>query len=269
MCRIRFYILPSTCYGKITVDDLRVFEKNLNVIRAKDLFFVPNDFYYQKDLQNITALEYLYGNEQNDINTYLLDIISKEASTDNTYELISNQENVGYVAFAKDVLKPEKEKICVYDSENDIIKVKRFYIMKAKSYEEYLVWVKDCFPKLVFLENAFESIGKLGRFQDVKEELQRHLIVLCDSAKSIYYECGKREEKDLSILNAKYGILCSGKGANENEFKVSYNGVKLTCNPHTKLFTEYSNQRIYFCWGRDDIENHNIIVVKIGDHWKS
>lgn len=198
----------------------------------------------------------------------MLDIISKEASTDHNYEFISEQKNIGYVAFAKDILNPEKEKICVYDSENDIIKVKRYYIMQAKSYDEYLIWIKDCFPKLVFHEKAFDFIGQLGRFQDIKEELQRHLTILCDNAKYIYFKCNKREEEVFSILKSKYGIFCSGKGSNEKEFKIDYNGLKLTCNPHTKLFTEYSNQRIYFCWGRDNIENHNIIVVKIGGHWR-
>lgn len=268
MCKIKFYMLPSTCYDSITVDDLYVFEKNINAIKVKDLFFVPNDFYYQTDLHNVTALEYLYESEQNDVNTYLLEIISKEMATDTDYELISEQAYIGYVAFAKDSLNQEYEKICVYNSEDDIIKVKRFYIMQVKSYEEYLVWIKDCFPNLIFHEDAFDSMGKLGRFQDVKEELHRHLVVLCDNAKVIYYECGKREEDAFSILRAKHGIICSGKGSNEKEFKVDYHGVRLTCNPHTKLFTEYSNQRIYFCWGREDIENHNIIVVKIGDHWK-
>lgn len=268
MCTIKFYILPSTCYHKITVDDIFIFEKNLNAIKAKDLFFVPNDFYYQTDQQNITALDYLYGKEQNDESMYLLDIISKEAASDDKYESINEQDNIGYTAFTSDTLEPEKEKLCVYASEKDITKVKRFYIMQTKSYKEYLLWIKDCFPVLIFHKNAFNFIEKLGKFQDVKKELNRHLTVLCDNAKNIYYECGKREEETFLILKAKYNILCSGKGSNEKEFKIDYNGVKLTCNPHTKLFTEYSNQRIYFCWGRDDIENHNIIVVKIGNHWE-
>lgn len=63
MCKIKFYILPSTCYGRITVDDVLVLEKNITCIKKKDLFFVPNDFYDNADEQNITALEYLYGNE--------------------------------------------------------------------------------------------------------------------------------------------------------------------------------------------------------------
>lgn len=261
-------MLPSTCYGEITVDDLRIFEENVNAIKRKDLFFVPNDFYYLADFRNMTALEYLYEGKQSDENTYLLDIISKEKVTDRKYDLIDKQKNMGYVAFVKDTLKPEIEEICVYKSKDDVVKVKRFYVMQTQSFEEYLKWIGECFPKLVFHENAFDSIGQLGRFGDVKEELQRHLIVLCDNAKYIYYECGKSEEEAFSIIKSKYGIYCSGKGSNEKEFKIFYNGIRLTCNPHTKLFAENSKQRIYFCWGRDDIENHNIIIAKIGGHWR-
>ena len=268
MYKISFYMLPSTCYGQITVDDLCVLEKNLKAIREKDLFFVPDDFYSIKDTQKITALTFLYENEQDDVNTYLLDIISKEASTDRTYENIHKQEQTGYVAFANDDVETEKERICVHKSEEDVIKVKRFYMMQATSYDEYFVWMKDCFPKLLFHEKAFDYIEKLGKFQDIKEELHRHLIVLCDYAKGIYFECNKREEEAFAVIKARYGIICSGKGANEKEFKADYQGVKLTCNPHTKLFTDYSDKRIYFCWGRDNLDDHNIIVVKIGNHWK-
>jgi len=269
MCKIKFFLLPSACYEKITIDELFRLEENVDAVKRKDSFYVPDDFYVQIDEQNVTALDYLYGSEQNDVSTYLLDIISKEASSDLEYNFIDQQQDVGYVALAKNDLNLEREKICVYRSKNDIIKVKRFYIVQTKSYEEYLLRIRDCFPKLVFHENAFDFIGKLGRFQDIKEEMHRHLVVLCDDAKRIYYECEKREAQVLSILKSKYGIFCSGKGSNEKDFKVNYKGVKLTCNPHTKLFTEYSDQRIYFCWGRDEIEDHNIIVVKIGKHWNA
>lgn len=70
-----------------------------------------------------------------------------------------------------------------------------------------------------------------------------------------------------------FTVICSGKGSNENmEFneEFSYKGKTylLTCNPHTKLFEKRTDQRIYFCWGRDEIEDHRIIIVRIGDHWQ-
>lgn len=66
--------------------------------------------------------------------------------------------------------------------------------------------------------------------------------------------------------------MCSGKGSKEDKSynkEIIYNNEKfqLTCNPHTKLYNKRTDQRIYFCWGREEIENHRIIVVRIGDHW--
>lgn len=269
MCKIDFYLLPSDCYNNITIDDIFIFEKIINKIKLKDKFFVPKDFYEQTDKNTVSASDYLLNGSQTDESSYLREIIFKEASTDDGYDLISNKNHIGYAAFASDKIESGKEDICAYRSEKDVIKVKRFYIMQAISYEEYCMWVNECFPDLLFCENAFNEIQKLGKFQEIKEELHRHLVVLCDNAKDIYYKCGKKEEDAYAILKSQYGIFCSGKGSNEKkEFKVDYNGLKLTCNPHTKLFTKYSNQRIYFCWGRDEIENHNIIIARIGNHWK-
>lgn len=109
----------------------------------------------------------------------------------------------------------------------------------------------------------------MGDFESNIEELHKHLSVLNDYGQKIYFGEDKNESVALKNLASKYGIICSGKGSNENiEYKEIYKGVEITCNPHTKLHSRYSNQRIYFCWGRDEIENHKIIIVKIGDHWK-
>ena len=100
----------------------------------------------------------------------------------------------------------------------------------------------------------------------------RHLCVLNDYGDKVYDYTGKNEKNALLELQSCFKIYCSGKGSNET---MTYNkdmyfkGEKysLTCNPHTKLFKKHSNQRIYFCWGRVEIDNHKIIIVRIGDHW--
>lgn len=45
---------------------------------------------------------------------------------------------------------------------NDVIKIKRFYIKKMKDYEQYQDRAKVCFPNLVFHEDAFHDVQKLG-----------------------------------------------------------------------------------------------------------
>ena len=91
-------------------------------------------------------------------------------------------------------------------------------------------------------------------------------------ASSLYRYYGGNEKRVLDELKSSYDIICSGKGANEKEeynCNMMYDGKNyvLTCNPHTKLFQAHTNQRIYFCWGRAEIDSHKIIVARIGDHW--
>jgi len=103
------------------------------------------------------------------------------------------------------------------------------------------------------------------------DEILRHLLIIDQHAKELYQSSGNEGEA-LTALSSGYSIICSGKGSNERisfkkEFKFGGSTYELTCNPHTKLFNAYSNARIYFCWGRDDIKDHDIIIVHIGGHW--
>jgi len=268
MRKIDFYMLPSTGYRQITSEDAVLFEKNIATIGKNDSVYVPNEFYEKKDVDGITAVDFLYG-EQNDISMFLLETIRVLSSSERTYDDIDGMDGIGYVAFACDEIDDRQQAICVYRSSRDVVKVKRFYAILVNTYEEYIDCMEDAFPNLVFCENAFDKINKLGEFSDVKDELHRHLAILCDYAKEIYFQAGKREEDAFAEIKAKHNIYCSGKGSNETkDFKVDFRGIKITCNPHTKLFSSYSDQRIYFCWGRDEIENHNVIVARIGNHWE-
>lgn len=155
---------------------------------------------------------------------------------------------------------------------NDVIKIKRFYINRVENYEIYKDRVRMCFPNIVFHDDAFKYVEKLGKCSDVVKELTRHLSILNDVGKKLYEYHNKNEKATLAELKSGYDIECSGKGSKEEESynkDIIYNGKKfqLTCNPHTKLYKKRTDQRIYFCWGREEIENHSIIVVRIGDHW--
>lgn len=155
---------------------------------------------------------------------------------------------------------------------NDILQIKRFYLKKAEDYNILKDRARDCFPALVFHSEAFQNVEKLGKCADVAEELIRHLSVLNDVAKKTYDYHSKDEKIALAELKAGYDIVCSGKGSKEEktynkEMVYGDRKYQLTCNPHTKLYRKGTDQRIYFCWGRDEIEDHRIIIVRIGDHW--
>ncbi len=268
MKSIDFYTLPSTNYNGITPDGACVWAENIENIEINDNFYIPNEFYSIPDKDGVTATEFLYG-QTNDLNTYIMQIMSTKHHVENTYSSLENDDLIGYLAFPHDFIEDKKIKKCVHKSKRDILNVKRNYALKSNSYEEYVKWFSGIFPNLLFHEHSWQSIEKLGDFESNIEELHKHLCVLNDYGQKIYFDAEKNEAVALANLGSKYGIICSGKGSNENiEYKEVYKGVKITCNPHTKLHSRYSDQRIYFCWGRDEIENHKIIIVRIGDHWK-
>ncbi len=126
---------------------------------------------------------------------------------------------------------------------------------------------------MFFHEDTFDYIEKLGKCQDTAEELTRHRIVLNDAGQKLNEYHHKDEKSVLAEIELGDGVISSGKGSNEEKEynkKISYKGktYQLTCNPHTKLFEKRTDQRIYFCWGRDEIENHKLIIVRIGNHWE-
>lgn len=282
MWKLNFYLYPSRGYQKITCDDACNLQDVLDYLEKTEHVFIPNTFYDWEDHSHITAAEFLYGEMQTDISDYLLEIISKRRHSKETYEDISKKLEYGYVVISKSDIMDTQKEVCVYCvfdriqetyiESNDVVKVKRHYIKKVKTYEEYERKSKGCFPNLIFHPDAFQSIKRLGKCELVREELTRHLEILNDVGKRLYDYYGKKEKSVLSELESGYHIICSGKGSNEkSDFHkdMEYEGVSytLTCNAHTKLYKKKTDQRIYFCWGRDEIEQHKIIIVKIGNHW--
>lgn len=283
MWKLEFFILPSGNYCEINANDAYEFEEKLRYLNTNEKVYIPDNFYDMADSNNITAMDFLYGGMQSDLSDYLSEIISKQRTCTDTYAEITKKTEYGFLPITKSDITGEIVHICienVRDVEeekclkvNDVIRIKRFYMNKVKNYEIYEERVRACFPNMVFHEDAFEYVEKLGKCTDVVEELSRHLAILNDVGKKIYDYHNKNEKAALAELKSGYGIECSGKGSNEDisyNKDIIYNGkrIQLTCNPHTKLYGKRTNQRIYFCWGRDEIENHSIIVVRIGDHWQ-
>lgn len=283
MWKLDFFLLPSTDYEQLGIDEATRLEDNLMYLQEHENIIIPNEFYDIEDKNHLTIYDYIYGMEQNEFSDYLLEIISKQRHYDITYEKLIEREEKGYLAILHEDISKSIEPICVertFDVEkekqieiNDVIKVKRYYIKKATSYRRYEDWAESCFPSVIFHKDAFKHINKLGKCSDVTEELTRHLTVLNDVGKKLYEYNGKNEKATLDEIKSAYNIECSGKGSKEEATfnkEMDYQGEKylLTCNPHTKFFNRHSAQRIYFCWGREEIKSHSIIIVRIGDHWK-
>lgn len=268
MQKIGFYLLPCKNYEKIEDTDVIEFGSVVQEINLKDdALLVPNEFYEIEDNNKISATDFLYGNAQTDVSRYLLEIISKQKSCSETYQGINDIARKGYVVILLEDITDKDEEISIKYFK-DILKVKRYYLKCVHNYEDYIDMMESCFPSLVFHKNVYLHIKKLGKFEEIRDELTRHLVVLNDYARAIYLKCNGNEDKVLKEIKSKYNIICSGKGSNEEmTFKLQYGQYEITCNPHTKLFKKNTDQRIYFCWGRDEIEDHQIIVARIGDHW--
>ncbi|MEY8430533.1 hypothetical protein AALC75_08415 [Lachnospiraceae bacterium 48-42] len=283
MWKLDFFILPSKDYKDINEEDIFEFGEKAEYLNRTEKFYIPTEFYYISDKNNITALDFLNENDQNDLSDYFLEIISKQRTCQDTYIDIERKKEYGYLPICENDITEIITQICVknvkdteeekYLRVNDIIRIKRYYLKKVDNYKRFEDRVRDCFPNLVFHNDAFKYIEKLGKYSEVAEELVRHLAILNDVGQRLFYYHNKNEKDTLDELKSRYDIVCSGKGSKEEKSynkDMFYNGRKfqLTCNPHTKFYREGTSQRIYFCWGRDEIESHSIIIVRIGDHWK-
>lgn len=283
MWKLDFYLLPSINYEELNFEDALEFGEKIDDIRKMDHAFVPDEFYEVLDEKGLSGAEYLYLNGHDDVSSYLQEVISKQSSSRETYEMIAAKETKGYVAISDKDTAAIDQDFCVCSTKesyengmvknSDIISIKRRYLLKSATYDILKDRISICFPRLLFHENALYNIRKLGKLADVKDELSRHLTALNDYGKRIYDECDGNEENALNCLKSRCGIVCSGKGSNETITfkKVMYFEEKeysITCNSHTKFYNGNNDQRIYFSWGRKEICDHKLVIISIGPHWK-
>lgn len=268
MWKLDFYVLPSNSYQDISENDVYEFGERAVFLNKTEKLYIPNEFYDMLDKNNISVVNFLYDNEQNDLLDYFLEIISKQKICQDTYVDIERKKEYGFLPISESDVTEKNAQICVKnikDAEeekclrvNDIVQIKRFYLKNVDDYKVFEDRVRDCFPNVVFHNDAFKNIEKLGKCSEVMKELIKHLTVLNDVGKKLFAYHNKNEKNTLEELKSGYGIECSGKGSNEEE---SYNKIiiydgrqfQLTCNPHTKLYQKRTDRRIYFCWGRDEI----------------
>lgn len=282
MWKLDFFVLPSNNYQGISENEAYDFGEKVEYLEKNEKLYIPDEFYGIPDKDNITASEFLYGSKQNDISDYLSEIVSKRRTCADTYSEIERKQEHGYMPISESDISSDISHLCVreimdveYEKSvkvNDIVQIKRFYLKKTKDYRIFKDKAMACFPDILFHDNAFRYLEELGKCVDVVEELIRHLEILNDVCKKLYYYHNKNEKAALDELKSGYGIVCSGKGSKEEKDynkDFIYNDKKyhLTCNPHTKLYKKRTDQRIYFCWGRDEIKDHSIIVVRMGGHW--
>lgn len=213
--------------------------------------------------------------EDEDINTLLYEILFKNGhrycgtNTPNTISVI-NAKDLNAPILGTSFSQSDTRILngLFIKNERDFLIGKRYLLDEITSYEQFINYASDTFMNIVFHPDSLDSIRKLGKFQEVKSELYRHLDILNDYAQQKYNELGRNEAEVLQHLDSAFGIKCSGKGSNETiRYKIEFEDVELTCSPHTKFYHGGNDQRIYFAWGNPNFKNGKLIICKIGDHW--
>lgn len=279
MQKIEFNIVPVADYEKLNEEQVCEFQTMITCIKEHDLVCIPQEFYMEKDCNNKCFLDIM--TERNDSLIQLFtDLILKQANTDVRYEDIIKKCEKDEVAFAAVLDNYHKKYSGNYTicKREELPKIKRVYLKRYNTYKDFCERAEQCYPNLLFHEHCFEPIKCLGEYRENIEELDKNLSALNDFGSKIYWSERGNEANALNKLASQCSVICSGKGSNESKsFKIKYiqkgenesnNEIELTCNPHLKLFHSGTNKRIYFCWGRNEIENHKIIVARIGDHWR-
>jgi hypothetical protein len=275
MSDINFYTAPSRNYHNLDGEQLGLFDDLVREINKNDRVFSPHDLYDLHDENGVSLADFIYVHEQNDISMMLEQILRPQASSTETFgnlcEDFKNGEEMGFASIDAETENPLHNDITVVTAYkiSCLPHIKRHYIRKCKNYGEFRQRAIYAYSDLIFHDHAFNDINRLGRIDEAIDELDRHLSVINDCGRQSYRE--KYDDEYAYQVLRSNNVLCSGKGSSEGEFKKIYTfegqSYKLTCNPHTKLFAAHSDKRIYFCWGRKEIEDYKIIVAKIGGHW--
>lgn len=281
MPEMTFYMMTPDKYSNICAASVDRLIDLIDVIcNQGDSVKKPNDFYYATDNDGRSFNDYLSDDQVKKDSLYRLFIktIFQQSDSDKTLDelkRIAINEN-GILGFIKDNRDYSSELIdYIATDKNTLKKVYRIMLYRFVDYSELQEWCSRAYPKLLFTEDAFTSSDKMGRFSENIGEINTVLSTLNDYGNESFR--GKSEADALRSLQSICGISCSGKGANEHSSfkkKVLYQDQQgeikkydISCIPHFKLDTAYSNKRVYFCWGRDEINNHAIIVVHVGEHW--
>ncbi|RXZ82395.1 hypothetical protein EBB07_09950 [Paenibacillaceae bacterium] len=283
--RLSYYVAP------LLDDNLSFsqFESNIiefcdllgSIIDNEDEIKVPAELYELAIVNDIIFADYLFNSEYaGDTRELFFEIIMKQNIADIDYNTLFNmldsKENTSYSALTGIVENKFIDQDQLYvKNKNCICFPHRFYLLRSRNLDDFKRNYKKCFPLLIFHERIDRTLNVFNDISEHIEEVVRHLSVLNDFAKELYLESGGASDEIYRRLKSEYSIISSGRGSNESlsKFLCNFSNMdnefeEVRCNPHSKLYTEYSEYRIYFNWGRERIENGKILIGHIGGHWE-
>jgi len=270
MWKIDGYVAPAMRYGALAIDDILSFGDSVDEYKEADNVYIPDEYYDYPDKDGVTACDYIYGSQTSDETEYLSNALRELPSSTEAYAGICKPPKGQRTAvLAIDECPLAVDPALVVEKSKPPVYVRKYYLAQCTNCKELAEQIPYVFRNLLFAPNALVEIHKTVGAKGSTDEVLRHLFVLDQYAKGLYLE--KHDGKYAVDALRAHNLLCSGAGSNETNHKIDFkhNGVTypLTCNPHTKLFRADSDARIYFCWGRSEIDDHNVIIVKVGGHW--
>ena len=282
---MNFSMLPICSYRDLIEEKVWDMSSAIERIKSEgDSFCVPAEFYTTKDREGndfLSYIENITGPRHDEIELFM-SMVYQNKQCDRPYtELIRDVERCKegteeYTGFICDYINEELSFYrMIAINIPSLTEVYRYTARLFSDYATFFTWRKKCYPDLLFTNDLFSRTDKIGPFQDNYSEINKCLSVLNDKGRELFLI--GNEEAAIASIQAMCGVRCSGKGSEETETfkkKVQYDSEQSTrkqytisCIPHFKLDSAYSNKRVHFSWGREEISNHRIIVVHIGEHW--
>ncbi|WP_434748034.1 hypothetical protein [Paenibacillus amylolyticus] len=250
------------------------------IIDNEDEVKIPKGLYETAIVNDIIFADYLFNTEYaSDTRELFFEVIMKQIVDDIDYNslfsTLDSSENTSYKALTGIVDNKFINQDQLYvKNKNFICWPHRFYLLRSRNLDDFKRNYRKCFPMLIFHERIEKTLNVFNDITEHVEEVVRHLSVLNDFAKELYLETGGASDEIYRRLKSEYNIISSGRGSNEslNKFLCNFSNMdnefeEVRCNPHSKLYTDYSEYRIYFNWGRERIENGKILIGHIGGHW--
>lgn len=293
-----FYIIPQT-FNSESISDENFFPSLGNFIadyhklilyKEENKIFIHNEVYEVVLPNGQTLGDFIFSNdtelkgEDRSLKQSLSSVLSKLPSSDIQIDEIKEEIKKNSLDRCSGVISLSKledfadENQIVYDT-NSWFDFRRFHLGKHFSNEKY--FVDECvkyFPKLFFHENNYTSIGNI--LNDFAFKIIKHLGALNDVLPTLLSEQEFDNHSNLLIMFSNEADLDENatlEGSKKTRLKFTFKKAdgkseELICEPHIKLsqndkkIPKYFQNRIYFHFGKKEIEQSKILVAHIGEH---
>lgn len=251
------YLDNLESYNETSLEVWAQYASSLTELNKMKKIKVPDEFYLRKDNKNICFMN------STNTNTYynlIFEILMKTPAlkTDESFSEIESKK------FYK--LLTDKKNRYNFLNLSDCNDIDRKFLLRSESISELEELCLCVYKNLTFKERAFENIPKSYRQEIYIEEVVKHLNALDDFCNTIKQEELSNIKELHRKLKSSYGIENSGMGSNEKKTKYYIEELKDYFIPHTKLFNNHSDVRIYFQWPNKEEKSNKIVIGRIGKH---